>query len=53
MAEISLLIAVLFRPDGPKLQLFETTINDVVRVHDFVLGQPPINSKGVQVTVLA
>lgn len=51
MAEISLVLAVLFRPDGPRMGLFETDESDVKHVHDFVVPLPKLDSLGVRVTV--
>ncbi|KKK19852.1 CND11p, partial [Aspergillus ochraceoroseus] len=51
MAELSLSLAVLHRPNGPKLQLFETDESDVKHVHDFLIPLPKINSKGVRVLI--
>jgi hypothetical protein len=51
MSEISLILAMLFRPGGPKLQLYETGLRDVERVHDYVIGLPALDSKGIRVTV--
>lgn len=33
------------------MQLFETTVEDVRMVHDFVLPRPKMSSKGVRVLV--
>ncbi|KAH6615377.1 cytochrome P450 [Boeremia exigua] len=51
LAELYLVLAMLFRPDGPALQLFETDESDVVRAHDFILALPRLDSKGLRVTV--
>lgn len=51
-AEISLLLAVLFRPGGPNLELFETDHTDTDHVHDFVVPLPRLNTKGVRVKVV-
>ncbi|PQE19169.1 cytochrome P450 protein [Rutstroemia sp. NJR-2017a BBW] len=52
-AELSLAIAVLFRPIGigAKLKLFETTERDVKHAHDFIVPMPDVNSKGVRVRI--
>lgn len=52
MAEISLALSVLFRPNGPKLQLFETSESDVRQAHDFAVSLPRLDTKGVRVLVL-
>lgn len=51
MAEISLVMAVLFRPNGPKLELYETDESDVKLVHDYVVALPKRDSNGIRVRV--
>lgn len=51
MAQISLALAVLFRPNGPSLELFETDETDVIQAHDFLVPLPKLDSKGVRVVV--
>ncbi|KAF2466572.1 cytochrome P450 [Lindgomyces ingoldianus] len=51
MAEMSLILAVLFRPNSPKLELFETDESDVTLVHDFLIPLPRLDTKGVRATV--
>ncbi|KAK8121315.1 hypothetical protein PG999_005435 [Apiospora kogelbergensis] len=51
MAEISLVLAVLFRPRGCKLELFETDESDVKMAHDFLLPLPKLSSRGLRVLV--
>lgn len=51
MAEISLILAVLFRPNGPKLELFETDETDVRVAHDFGVPLPKLDTKGVRALV--
>ncbi|KAL4756283.1 cytochrome P450 [Aspergillus foveolatus] len=51
MAELSLCLAVLYRPGGPELGLFETDESDVKQVHDFLIPLPRIDTKGVRVVV--
>ncbi|KAI3321134.1 cytochrome P450 [Xylariaceae sp. AK1471] len=51
MAEISLVLAVLFRPNGPRLELFETDETDVRVAHDLGLPLPKLNTKGVRALV--
>ncbi|ESZ98217.1 putative cytochrome P450 [Sclerotinia borealis F-4128] len=46
-AEMSLAIAVLFRPGGPNLKLYDTTERDVKQVHDFLIPLPDVRSKGM------
>ncbi|KAI0399779.1 cytochrome P450 [Xylaria palmicola] len=51
LAEISLVLAVLFRPNGPKLELFETDESDVRVAHDFGVPLPKLDTKGVRALV--
>lgn len=51
IAELYLVLAMLFRPNGPALELFKTDESDVVRAHDFIIALPKIDTKGVRVTV--
>ncbi|OSS47233.1 hypothetical protein B5807_10115 [Epicoccum nigrum] len=51
LAELFLTLAMLFRPGGLELQLFQTDESDVVRAHDFILALPRLDTKGVRVTV--
>lgn len=51
LAELFLKLAMLFRPGGLELQLFQTDESDVVRAHDFILALPRLDTKGVRVTV--
>jgi hypothetical protein len=46
MAELSLSLAVLHRPNGPKLELYETDEIDVIQEHDFMIVFPKITVKG-------
>ncbi|CAF9935225.1 MAG: hypothetical protein HETSPECPRED_009704 [Heterodermia speciosa] len=50
-AELRTVIACLFRPNGPVFELFETDYTDVEPIHDYVVGLPKLNSKGVRVLV--
>ncbi|KAL8964924.1 MAG: hypothetical protein Q9183_004137 [Haloplaca sp. 2 TL-2023] len=50
-AELYLTTALLFRPNGPVLKLFETSDEDVRIVRDVVIGLPSARSRGVRVTV--
>ncbi|KAF2248555.1 cytochrome P450 [Trematosphaeria pertusa] len=50
-AEMHLALAVLYRPDGPKLELFETDESDVKRVHDLIIPLPKLDSKGIRAIV--
>ncbi|KAI0451110.1 cytochrome P450 [Xylaria acuta] len=51
MAEISYVLAVLFRPSGPKLELFETDESDVRQIHDFMVATAKLDTKGIRALV--
>jgi hypothetical protein len=51
LAEINLTLAVLYRPNGPTFELFETDESDVVQAHDFVVPLPKLDTKGVRILV--
>lgn len=51
LAELSLALAVFFRPGGPRLELFESDTSDTNHVHDYVVPLPRLNTKGIRVTV--
>lgn len=48
---MSLMLAVIFRPKGPKLELFDTDESDVKMIHDFLLPLPKLDSQGIRVLV--
>ena len=50
-AELYLTTALIFRPGGPKLSLFETDQSDIEIVRDVVIGLPKSDTRGVRVTV--
>lgn len=50
-AEISLTLAVLFRPGAARLELYETDETDTNHVHDYVVPLPRLDTKGIRVTV--
>lgn len=52
MSQMYIMLAVLFRPGAPKLQLFETDESDVEQVHDLVLPVPRLDTKGIRVVVI-
>ncbi|PYH76834.1 putative cytochrome P450 [Aspergillus uvarum CBS 121591] len=52
LAEMYWVLAVLFRPGAPQLELFETTEADVVPVRDYVGGIPEFGTKGVRVRMV-
>lgn len=51
MAEMSLILAVLYRPGGPEFELYETDESDVKHVHDFLIPLPKISTKGVRALI--
>lgn len=48
---MSLALAVLYRPDGPSFELFETDESDVAQAHDFLQPLPKLDSKGVRILI--
>ncbi len=50
-AEIYLTLAVLFRANGPKFELFETDESDVLHIHDYIIPLPKLSTKGVRVLI--
>ncbi|KAI0160237.1 cytochrome P450 family protein [Xylariaceae sp. FL1272] len=46
--ELSYVIAALFRPGGPSIELYETDESDVVQAHDLVIPLPRLDSKGIR-----
>lgn len=51
MAEMSLVLAVLYRPGGPEFELYETDESDVKHVHDFLIPLPKLDTKGVRALI--
>ncbi|RYC56702.1 hypothetical protein CHU98_g9513 [Xylaria longipes] len=51
MAEMSLALAVLYRPGGPAMELYETDGSDVKQAHDFLIPLPKLTTKGVRVLI--
>jgi hypothetical protein len=51
MSEMGVALAVLFRPNGPKMELFETDESDVKQAHDFLVPLPKLISKGLWVLI--
>ena len=49
--ELNFALAVLFRPHGPDMDLFETDESDVTPIHDFLIPMPKLSTKGVRVVV--
>lgn len=48
---MSLALAVLYRPGGPKFELFETDESDVRQAHDFLIPLPKLTTKGVRIVI--
>lgn len=48
-AELNWALAVLFRPSGLKLTIFETTESDIAQSVDFLMPLPKLDSKGMRV----
>lgn len=48
---MSIALAVLYGPSGPKFELFETDESDVKQAHDFVIPLPKLDTRGVRVLV--
>lgn len=48
---MSLALAVLYRPNGPQFELFETDESDVAQAHDFLIPLPKLDTKGIRVLV--
>jgi hypothetical protein len=46
-----LVLAVMFRPGGPKMELVETDENDVKQAHDYVVPLPKLDTTGVRVMI--
>lgn len=44
-------LGTLFRPEGPKMTLFETDESDVKQVVDFLMPIPKLDSRGTRVMV--
>lgn len=48
---MNLVIAALFRPNGPNFDLFKTDESDIILAHDYMLPLPRLNSEGLRVVV--
>ncbi|KAK7911046.1 cytochrome P450 [Apiospora marii] len=51
MAEMNHAMAVMFRPGGPALTLYETDESDISQSVDFLMPLPKLDSRGTRVTV--
>lgn len=49
--ELNFVVAVLFRPEGPAMDLFETDESDVILAHDYLVPLPKLDTKGVRVMI--
>ena len=45
------MLAVLFRPEGLGMELYQTDESDVKRACDFLIALPRVDSKGVRVLI--
>ena len=43
------MLSALFRPGGPRIELFETEESDLVQKHDLLIPLPKLESKGLRV----
>ncbi|CAO2651135.1 Nn.00g094320.m01.CDS01 [Neocucurbitaria sp. VM-36] len=50
-AELNIMLAALFRPGAPTMELFETDESDVTPAHDFMLPLPRLDSKGIRIVI--
>ncbi|KAK4206663.1 putative cytochrome P450, putative EED11494.1 cytochrome P450 [Rhypophila decipiens] len=50
-AEMNHAMAVLFRPGGPKLSLYETDESDIAQAVDFLMPLPKLDSRGTRVMI--
>ncbi len=50
-AEMNLVLAVMFRPDGPNMSLYETDESDVTLKLDWVIPVPKAESRGTRVMI--
>lgn len=51
MAEMSFAMAVLFRPGGPDISLYETDESDIAQAVDFLMPLPKLDSRGTRIMV--
>ncbi|KAI9891308.1 MAG: hypothetical protein M1814_002821 [Vezdaea aestivalis] len=49
--ELNFVLATLFRPGGPDIELFETTERDTTQHHDYLIPLPRLDSKGMRIMV--
>lgn len=45
------MLAALFRPGGPRIELFETDESDVIPAHSCMLPLPKLDTKGVRIVI--
>ncbi|KAL8936670.1 MAG: hypothetical protein Q9211_004074 [Gyalolechia sp. 1 TL-2023] len=45
--QINLIIAALFRPGGPKFEMYETDESEILPAHNLIVPLPKLDSKGV------
>lgn len=52
LAGLYLVLAVLFRPEGLSMELYQTDESDVKRACDFLIALPRVGTKGARVLVI-
>ena len=45
------MLSALFRPGGPRIELFETDESDVIQAHGFLVPLPKLETKGVRIII--
>lgn len=50
-AELFIVTAMLFRPGGPRMILYDTEETDIKIVRDYIMGFPKEDAKGVKVKI--
>ena len=48
-AELNLMLSALFRPGGPRIELFQVEESDLIPKHDLIIPLPKLESKGLRV----
>lgn len=51
-AEMNHMLSALFRPGGPRIELFKTDETDVTPAHDFLIPLPKLKTKGVRIVIV-
>lgn len=50
-AEMYWAMAVMFRPNAPRFELFETDESDISQSVDFLMPLPKLDSNGTRITI--